>query len=86
MIKKSELMTGDIVVTRTGSLGVVILEKNIILYQNSGYDELDLFTDNMLSDDDCRDCDIMEVYRAPGGAAIGFLDYNDDEPLARRIE
>lgn len=83
-MKKSDLLTGDIVVTRGGELGVVILEKDIILYQTSGFDDLDLFTEDLMSVDECRNCDIMEVYSSIG--PIGFLDYKDDEPKWVRDE
>ena len=85
MYTKSDLRTGDIVVTRDGSLGVVILDTNIILYQNNGFDDLDLFTEDLMSDDECRQCDIMEVYDGHEGA-IGFLDYNGCDPIFRREE
>ena len=37
---KKNLKTGDIIETRNGELGVVILEKDCILYQAGGLDEL----------------------------------------------
>ena len=45
MFTKSDLETGDIIETRNGERGVVILDKNCIVYQAGGFDELDVFTD-----------------------------------------
>lgn len=83
-MKKTDLMTGDIVVTRNGELGVIILEKDIILYQNSGMDSLSMFTDDMLSEEGETDWDIEKVYRAEGGSAISFYDYKDCDPIYER--
>ena len=47
---KKNLQTGDIIETRNGELGVVILEKDCILYQAGGLDELDVFTENLFVD------------------------------------
>ena len=82
-LEKKDLRTGDIVVLRNGSIGVVILESNIILYQKDGYDDLDYFSDDLkdITDDDRR-FDIMEVYRNSG--PIGFLDYKDSDPIFER--
>ena len=37
---KKNLQTGDIIETRNGEFGVVILEKDCILYQAGGLDEI----------------------------------------------
>lgn len=61
-MKKNDLRTGDIVVMKyNGELGVILLETNIILFQNNGREDLDDYDENMiyLYDDDA----IMEVYR-----------------------
>ncbi len=81
---KKDLRNGDIVVTRGGEPGVVILDKQIIIYKNDGYDEFDMFTDNLMSDDDERQCDIMQVYQ--GSNHFSFLDYNDEIPAFVREE
>ena len=63
---KDDLRTGDIVVLRDRELGVVIAEKGVILFQNSGMDYLDEYTEDLLLDDTSLDqpvCDIMEVIR-----------------------
>lgn len=83
-MKKQDLMTGDIVVTRDGSAGIVIVEKEVIIYPESGMDFFDDLTEDLLLDDDYRGGDIMAVYRAPSGSAIGFLDYEDDLPIYER--
>ena len=49
---KKDFRNGDIVVARNGEPGVVILDKEIIIYRDSGFDFLDMFTDDLLSDDD----------------------------------
>ena len=80
---KQDLLTGDIVVTRCGELGVVLAEKEYILYQNDGLDFYDMFTDTLLSEDEDNKWDIMKVYR---GEAISFFDYEDEEPIYEREE
>ena len=73
---KKDLKTGDIVVLRNGELGVVILDTEIILYQNIGFDDLDLFSDTLESLSDGEEYDIVSVYSGDGGP-IGFYDYKD---------
>ena len=68
---KKNLQTGDIIETRNGEFGVVILEKNCILYQAGGLDELDVFTDDLFVDGPEREGDIFKVYSDPEGP-IGF--------------
>lgn len=61
---KKDLRTGDIIMNRAGLLGVVLTEKNCILYQVLGNDRLDDFDDNLIfRHDGFRECDIMAVYR-----------------------
>lgn len=79
---KKDLLTGDIVVTRCGELGVVLAEQEYILYQNDGLDFLDMFTDDLIfEEDDDRRWDIMKVYR---GGALSFYDYDDVIPVYER--
>ena len=59
---KEDLRTGDIVVLRSGEIGIVIRQDDIIVYQNSGSDYLNDFTDDLLSKNYGRDDDIVEVY------------------------
>lgn len=73
---KKDLKTGDIVVLRNGELGVVILDTEIILYQNIGFDDLDSFSDTLEDINDGEEYDIVSVYSGDGGP-IGFYDYKD---------
>ena len=75
---KQNLQTGDIVVLRDKQLGVVILEKDIILYQAGGYEELCMFTDDLLSDLETDD-DIMCVYRGCYNGPTGFGLHIDED-------
>ena len=81
---KKDLKNGDIVITRGGEPGVVILDKQIIIYKNDGYDEFDMYTDDLMSDDDEREWDIMQVYQ--GSNNFSFLDYNGEIPVFVREE
>ena len=88
-MKKNDLMNGDIVVQRDGGLAVVIKNgfNEYFLLQNGGYEFLDDYTDDMtyLYPDGEEDIgDIMQVYRFEHGAAIGFSDYEDEEPVYER--
>lgn len=63
-MKKNELMTGDIIVNRSGYLGIVVNEQGRVIYQTIGSDKLDEFNaDLSFADPDYVDGDIMEVYR-----------------------
>lgn len=84
---KDDLRTGDIVVLRDRELGVVIAEKGVILFQNSGMDYLDEYTEDLLLDDTSLDqpvCDIMEVIRGWFGSPNSFLDPYDGQIVYRR--
>ena len=81
---KKDLLTGDIIEERNGDRGVVILEKDCILYQAGGLDELDIFTDDLFIDGPAREGDIFRVYRDPDGHA-GFQKLYDAQPVFRRI-
>ena len=80
---KKNLQTGDIIETRNGELGVVILEKDCILYQAGGLDELDVFTEDLFVDGSEREGDIFKVYRDPEGP-IGFNKRFGIAPVFRR--
>ena len=81
---KKDLKTGDIVITRDREPGIVIAENEVIIYQNSGMDFFDAFTDDLLSDDrDFPECDIMDVIRGEY-APVGFLDPYDGELVFSR--
>ena len=62
---KKDLRTGDIVVLRDRELGVVIAEKEVILYQNIGMSFLDDYFEDLLYDRllEEPENDIMEVIR-----------------------
>lgn len=83
-MNKQDLKTGDIVVLRNYNLGVVILEKDIILYQYSGYDDLDMFNDDLTSSDDDVRFDIMQVYRGYHNSPVSFISYEDEELVYTR--
>lgn len=79
---KKDLRTVDIIVNRSGYLGVVILETETVLYQLIGSDYLDDFKDDLTFDDeDYRDGDVMQVYR---DSSFLDIDNNEDEPIYQR--
>lgn len=79
---KKDLLNGDIIVNRGGYLGVIIKDRQTVLYQNIGSDWLDDFKEDLTFDDaDYRDGDIMEVYR--GSSFLG-IDNNEDIPIYQR--
>ena len=80
---KKDLQTGDIIETRNGERGVVILEKNCIVYQAGGFDELDVFTDDLFVDGPEREGDVFKVYREIVGP-IGFNNRFGAAPVFRR--
>jgi len=66
---KKDLHSGDIIETRNGERGVVILEVDAIIYQAGGLDILDeVFTDDLFVDGTQREGDIFKVYHDPEGA------------------
>lgn len=72
---KKDLMTGDIIVNRSGYLGVILKDEDMVLYQTIGSDMLFEFNDDLTFDDeDYRDGDIMQVYRGNT-----FWDVDNDE-------
>lgn len=81
-MKKKDLMTGDIIVTRSGYLGVILKDEDIVLYQTIGSDFLFDFNDDLtFADEDYRDGDIMQVYR---GNNFFDVDNDDDMPIYQR--
>ena len=84
-MKKNELMTGDIVVMRTGLLAVVIRneKEDYLLFQNGGWESMDDYNDNMVCEYDPDSDAVMQVYRVPSGG-ISFSDYEDEEPVYER--
>ncbi len=83
---KKDLKTGDIVVLRDRGLGVVILEKEVILYQNIGMSYLDDYEDDLLYDNLLQEpeLDIMEVLRGWHDSPISFLDPYDGKLVFQR--
>lgn len=79
---KKDLMTGDIIVNRSGYLGVILKDEDTVLYQTIGSDYLSDFNDDLSFDDeDYRDGDIMQVYR---GNTFLDVENNEDEPFYQR--
>ena len=79
---KKDLLTGDIIVNRSGYLGVVLKNEDTILYQLIGSDSLSEFNDDLTFDDeDYRDGDIMQVYR---DSSFFDVDNNEDCPIFQR--
>lgn len=68
---KRDLHTGDIIETRNGERGVVILEQNCIVYQAGGLDCMEVFTDDLFVDGLERNGDIFKVYHDSEGP-LGF--------------
>ena len=70
---------GDIVMLRNGDLGFFMADEDVIIYQHTGYDSVDVeFDDNLVSTDEDSQFDIMRVYRADGGV-ISFTDYEEGD-------
>ena len=79
---KKDLMTGDIIVNRSGYLGVVLKDEDMVLYQTIGSDCLDEFNDDLtFAVKDYRDGDIMQVYR---GNTFWDVDNEEDAPFYQR--
>lgn len=68
---KRDLHSGDIIESRNGERGVVVLEKDCIVYQAGGLDELEIFTDDLFIDGPQREGDIFKVFHDPNGP-LGF--------------
>ena len=85
-MRKADLMTGDIVVLKTGSLGVVIRneKEDYLLFQAGGWESLDDYSEDMIYQysEDNTDA-IMQVYRVSSGG-ISFSDYYDEEMVYER--
>lgn len=80
---KKDLQTGDIIQSRNGVYGVVILEKDCILYQDGGLNELDVFTDDLFVEGPERNWDIVKVYNDQEDP-IGFNVQYGIEPVFTR--
>lgn len=81
---KKDLKTGDVIVLRNQELGVVIAEKEAIMFQNVGVDFFDSYNDDLTdaeADESASysDLDIMEVRRGWYNSVVSFLDYEDSE-------
>lgn len=78
-MRKTDLRNGDIVVTRDGSLGVVILDENNakILFQLDGMDSLENYSDDLRNDFmGMKELDVMEIHHE-----ACFLDFMLGEPI-----
>ena len=85
-MKKNELMNGDIVVERSGHLGIVIIgeEEYIVFSGQQGADYLENYNEDMTymyPEGDVDPGDIMQVYR---GSGASFLRYEDEEMIYER--
>lgn len=84
---KKDLMNGDIVVLRSGLVGVVIMngDTSYLMFQNEGWEDLDIYYDDEMiyteSNPNEEDA-IMQVYRTNYG--FSFSDYTDNEPIYER--
>ena len=83
---KKDLMNGDIVVLRSGLVGVVIIngDTSYLMFQNEGWEELDdYYNDDMIAPDfteyDGEPDSIMQVYRTEYG--FSFSDFDEYEPI-----
>lgn len=76
---KAELMNGDVVATRCGELGVIIKRDgdDYILFQDTGKLDLDLFNDDLTSDEG-EYLTFMDIYR--GGYSFWEIDVDDPAP------
>lgn len=78
-MRKTDLVNGDIVVTRDGSLGVVILDENNakILFQLDGMDSLENYSEDLKNDFlGMTELDVMEIHHK-----AHFLDFVLGEPM-----
>lgn len=81
---KKDLRTGDIIETRNGERGVVILELDCILYQAGGLDIFEeVITDDLFIDGPQREGDIFKVYRDTEGP-LGFNKLFGLDPIFQR--
>lgn len=84
-MKKNELMNGDVVVLRSGSIAVVVGggAEAYLMFQNSGFEFLDdYYSDDLI----CEDFDdaVMQVFRPENG--FGFDSVDEELPVWERDE
>lgn len=81
---KKDLMTGDIVVLKSGHLAVVIRNEkaDYLLWQKGGWEDLDMYYDDDMVNTEEEDA-IMQVYRAES-YAHGFSDFGEEELIYER--
>ena len=84
-MKKNELMNGDIVVLRSGSVAVVIGSgiEAYLMFQNTGFEFLDDYYNDDLVCEDFDDA-VMQVYRSESG--FGFEAIDEENPMWVRDE
>lgn len=72
--KLQDLKTGDIIENRDGDLGIVLAEREAIVYSISGMDYYEDFTDDLLYEGDYRGKDILTVW-SDEDIVLDFIDY-----------
>lgn len=78
---RNDLKTGDIIVTRDKAVGLVITQKNAIIYPSGDYDVIDWnFNDDLTSMAE-DDYDIVRVYRTMDCDPLGYTNYEEDGDL-----
>ena len=84
-MQKKELMTGDIIVNKSGYLGIVLKDPDCIVYQTGGLDDLDDFSEDMryTYNDEFFEGDIMQVFRNIVGY-LSFTDIDEEFPIYQR--
>ncbi len=83
---KKDLRNGDIVVLCNGELGLYLAEKDVFIYQEGGYDDVDCSFNDDLTCMYEEEYDVMQVYRDESGGVISFYDYEEGELIFERDE
>ena len=78
---KNDLKTGDIIVTRDKAVGLVITQKNAIIYPSGDYDVIDWNYNDDLTSMDEDAYDIVRVYRTTDCDPLGYRNYEEDGDL-----
>jgi len=82
---KKDLRNGDIVVIRDGELGLYLAEKDVFIYKECGYEDVDCMFNDDLTCIDTEVGDVMQVYREEYGV-ISFFDYEEGDLVFERDE
>lgn len=78
---RNDLKTGDIIVTRDKAVGLVITQKNAIIYPSGDYDVIDWNYNDDLTSMDEDAYDIVRVYRTTDSDPLGYRNYKEDGDL-----